>query len=182
MMRILTTIGLFGLAVILHGCATNVSGPNSDALKVAQSVPTELIAVEDEALQQQTSYLGRYLLDDEYRISVSRTAIESDWGKTALVDLVEYGNIGDSTVLGMAASQAITGNALSADGTDTAFYASLGVDLLNTMLATQRKYDVSTFFMPNVFNGVKVESADHAICSIEAFAVLMLASVLCEVE
>ena len=164
MKRLIRVLLLATLPLALAGCArtTTITGPDSEALAVAHSVPVELVELNDRALQEQVSYLGRYLLGDAFRVSVAKNGAESDWGRQALVDLVEYRSIGNSTGLGMAVSQAATGDLLSSQGSDVAFWSSVGIDVINSVLATQRMSDVSGFFMPAKFGDIDVESAEHA--------------------
>lgn len=150
--------------MLAAGCArtTTVTGPNSEELIAAHSVPIELVELNDQSLQEQVSFLGRYLLEDTFRVAVAENAVASTWGQQAFVDLVKYRSIGNSTGMGMAISQATTGDLLSPRGSDVAFWSSIGIDVVNMVLATSRMSDVSGFFMPATFENVEVTSAQQA--------------------
>jgi len=150
--------------LLLASCArtTTITGPDADALAIAHSVPIELEELNDRPLQEQVSFLGRYLLEDSFRVAVAENAVESDWGQQAYVNLVKDRSIGNSTGLGMAVSHAATGDLLSQQGSDVAFWSSVGFDIINSVLATRRMADVSGFFMPRRFGDIDVESAEQA--------------------
>ena len=157
--------------LLLSSCArtTTITGPDAEALAVAHSVPIDLVELDDRPLQEQVSFLGRYLLADSFRVSVAENAAQSEWGQQAYVDLIKYRSIGNSTGLGMAISEAATGDLFSQQGSDVALWSSLGIDLVNAVLATRRMSDVSGFFMPKTFSGIEIQSADEATQAAVAF-------------